>query len=101
MKAGDDRGELDVRSSSEVEVVIPVAQGKTTRLFAQSKEGPGKIRTLADSNNDVLAVTIEVDIHVGCCDRILAERQPRLVLRGHAEQQFRRRRRLRRAALRV
>src|SRR5215475_4795399 len=78
MKAGNDRGEPDVRSSSEVEVVIPVAQRETTRLFAQSKEGPGKIRALADSNDDVLAVTIEVDIHVGCCDRVLAQRQPRL-----------------------
>src|SRR5215469_2423938 len=101
MKARNDRGELDVRSSSEIEVVIPVAQGKTTRLFAQSKEGPGKIRALTHSNKDVLAVTIKVDIHVGRCDRILTQRQSRLVLHGHIEQQFRRGWRLCRAALRV
>src|SRR5262245_45725022 len=91
MTAGYDRRELDIRASSEVEVVVPVAQGEAARFLAQSKEQSRAIGALANRNNDVPAITIQLKIDIRRGDRTLTERQTRFILQSHVEQQFRRR----------
>ena len=55
METGHDGRELDIRSSSQVEIVAPVAQSKAARFLAQSEEHPRKVCAAADGDEDVLS----------------------------------------------
>src|SRR5262245_51423803 len=88
MEAGHNGRELDIRSSSKIEIVVPIAQGKTARLLAQSEESARKVRASANGDDNVLAVSIKLQINIRSRDRILRQRQPRLVLQRHAKQQL-------------
>ena len=79
METGNDGREPDARPSTKIEIVVPVAQGKAARSLAQSEEQARKLRTRAGGDNDVFAVAVELKIDVGSCDRILGQRQPRVV----------------------
>ena len=66
--------------SPEIEIVVPVAQGKATRSLAQSEEQARKVCALAGGDHDVPAVSIELQIDIWRRDRGLGQRQPRVVL---------------------
>src|ERR1041384_1305433 len=85
METGNNSGELDIRSSSKIEIVVPVAQGKAARFLAQSEERPRKVCAPADGDHDVLAVSIKLKIGIWSRDRILSQWQPRVVLQRHAK----------------
>src|SRR5438093_8237929 len=87
METGHNRRELDVRSSSQIEIAVPVAQGKATRFLAQSEEGAWKVWATADGDHNVLAVSIKLEVDIWSGDRVLGQRQPRVVSHGHAEEQ--------------
>src|SRR5438094_1147583 len=88
METGHNRRELDICSSSKIEIVGPVAEGKATRFLAQSEEGAGKVCTRANGDHNVLAIAIKLKVDVWCRDRVLSQRQPRFILQGNAEQQL-------------
>src|ERR1051326_785101 len=80
MEPGDNRREFHVGPSGQIEVVVPVAQGKTARFLAKSEEQPGGIRAGTDGLDNILAVPVELKVGVGCRDRSLTQRQTRLIL---------------------
>src|SRR5262249_14618174 len=89
METGHNGRELDIRSSSQIEIVIPVAKGKAARLLAQSEEGAWKICAPANGDHNVLAVSIKLKVDIRSRDRTLSQRQPRIILQAHAKQQLR------------
>src|SRR5688572_5447764 len=94
METGDNGGELNIRSSAEIEIIVPVAQRKATRSRAQSEEEARKLRARAGGDHYVLTVPIKLKVDIWSRDRILSQRQAHVVLHCHAKQQFRSRRRL-------
>src|SRR6266478_1809643 len=88
METGHDGRELDTRSSSKIEKIVPVAKGKATRFFTQSEEGAWQVCTPANCNDNVPAVSIKLKVDVWRRDRILSQRQSSVILQGHTEQQL-------------
>src|SRR5262245_48002616 len=86
MKTGHDGREFDIRSSSEIEVVVAVAQCETARFLAEPEKQPRKVGSSSNGDDDVLAVSIKLKINIWSRNRILSQRQPRLVLQRHVEQ---------------
>src|SRR5258707_175968 len=88
METRNDGGKRHVRIAPEIKVVVPVAQGKSTRAFAQSAEGARKVRATAGGDNDVPAIPVKVKIDIRCRDGILRQRQPRVVLQCQLKQLY-------------
>ena len=90
METRHDRRETSVRSSSQIEIVIPVAQREAAGFLTQAEEQTWKVRTSANCNDDVLSIAVQLKIDVRSGDRILHQRQPRFILQRHVEQLLRR-----------
>src|SRR5678810_667192 len=90
MKAGDNGRELDMRVSPQIEGVVPVAQGKTAWFLAQSEERAREVCAPANGDENVLTVSIKLKVDIWRHDRVLSQRQPRVVMQCHAEKHLRR-----------
>ena len=95
MEAGGNGREFHVGPSGQIEVAVPVTQGKAARFLAKSEEQPGSIRAGTDGFDNILAVPVELKVDVCCRDRPLTQRQARLILNPEFEKQLRDRQLLR------
>src|SRR6185369_5227242 len=90
METRHDRRETHVGSSSQIEIVIPIAQGKAAGFLTQTEEQARKVSASAGCDDDVLAVTDQLNVNIGSGDGVLSQRQSRLILQSHVKQHLRR-----------
>src|SRR5579875_2621901 len=88
METGRDGRELNVGHAAQVEVVASVAEREAARPVAKAIESMRRVAALPYRDEDVFAVSIEVQIGVWRGQDALAQRQPLRVLKGHAEKQL-------------